>query len=68
MQRPLIVTAAGALPVILSGKNGAMEAGIAPADVVKKVNNQKVNDIRAFKTVVANIDVARVVLLDIVRQ
>ncbi|HUV40678.1 MAG TPA: hypothetical protein VMW23_02675 [Sedimentisphaerales bacterium] len=45
-----------------------MEAGIAPADVVKKVNNQKVNDIRAFKTVVANIDVARVVLLDIVRQ
>jgi hypothetical protein len=46
MQRPLIVTAVGALPVILSGKEWkgivAIGAGVMAGDVIKKVDNKPV--------------------------
>ncbi len=37
-------------------------------DVIKKVNNKEVKDIKAFKEIIKTVDVSKGVLLDIVRQ
>jgi len=46
----------------------AIEAGLQPGDVIKKVNNQAVRDIDAFKDVIVRVDPSEGVLLDVVRQ
>ena len=77
MQRPLIVTVVSALTVILSGKEWkgivAIEAGLMAGDVIKKVNNKEVKDIKVFKEIIKTVDISKVdiskgVLLVIVRQ
>ena len=62
-----------ALTVILSGKEWkgivAIEAGLMAGDVIKKVNNKEVKDIKAFKEIIKTVDISKGVLLqDIVRQ
>ena len=56
MQSPLIVTVVSALTVILSGKEwkgiAAIEAGLMAGDVIKRVNNKEVKDIKAFKEII----------------
>jgi S1-C subfamily serine protease len=72
MQSPLIVTVVSALTVILSGKEWkgivAIEAGLMAGDVIKKVNNKDVKDIKSFKEIIKKVDISKGVLLDIVRQ
>jgi len=46
----------------------AIDAGLAPGDLIKKVNNQEVKDIQSFKEIIKRVDVSKGVLLDIVRQ
>ncbi|MHC4293970.1 MAG: trypsin-like peptidase domain-containing protein [Planctomycetota bacterium] len=46
----------------------AIEAGLLPGDVIKKINNKKVKGIEQFKDVATNIDPSKGVVLDIIRQ
>jgi len=46
----------------------AIDAGLAPGDLIKKVNNQEVKDIKSFKEIIKTVDISKGVLLDIVRQ
>ncbi len=46
----------------------AIEAGLQPGDVIKKVNNRRIRDIEEFKDLIRNIDPSAGVVLDIVRQ
>ncbi len=46
----------------------AIEAGVMAGDVIRKVNNQKVDNIDAFKEVIKNVDISKGALLDILRQ
>ncbi len=62
-----------ALTVILSGKEWkgivAIEVGLMAGDVIKKINNKEVKDIKAFKEIIKTVDISKGVLLqDIVRQ
>lgn len=73
MQRPLIVTAVGALPVILSGKEWkgivAIGAGVMAGDVIKKVDNKPVLKIlNRSKEVIKNVDISEGAQLDILRK
>jgi S1-C subfamily serine protease len=43
--------------------------GLMAGDVIKKVNNKEVKDIKAFKEIIKTVDISKGVLLqDIVRQ
>ena len=61
-----------ALTVILSGKEWktivTIEMGLMAGDVIKKVDNKEVKDIKAFKEIIKTVDISKGVLLDIVRQ
>ena len=46
----------------------AIDAGLAPGDLIKKVNNHEVKDITSFKEIIRKVDISKGVLLDIVRQ
>jgi len=46
----------------------AIEAGLQPGDLIKKVNNQPVKDIVAFKEIIKKVDTSKGTVLDIVRQ
>lgn len=67
-----MVTVVSALTVILSGKEWkgvvAIEAGLMEGDVIKKVNNKEVKDIKAFKEIIKTVAISKGVLPDIVRQ
>jgi len=46
----------------------AIEGGLRPGDVIKRVNNRRIKDIKEFKDLIKNIDPSAGVVLDIVRQ
>ncbi len=46
----------------------AIEAGLLPGDLIKKVNNKEVQDIEQFKEIARKINPSKGVVLDIVRQ
>ncbi len=46
----------------------AINAGLQPGDVIKKVNNMRVKDIEAFKKIIINVDPSKGVVLDVMRQ
>ncbi|MFC1462020.1 trypsin-like peptidase domain-containing protein [Verrucomicrobiota bacterium] len=46
----------------------ALDAGIGPGDVIKRINNRKIKDIEAFKEIVKTLDISHGVLLDVVRD
>jgi len=57
----------GVFIVVVEGI-AAIDAGLAPGDLIKKVNNQEVRDIKTFKEVIKKVNVSQGVLLDVVRQ
>ncbi|MHC4487561.1 MAG: hypothetical protein ACYSW7_00065 [Planctomycetota bacterium] len=47
----------------------AIEAGLMAGDVIKKVNNKEVKDIKEFKEIIKTVDISKEVLMqDIVRD
>ncbi len=46
----------------------AINAGLQPGDIIKKVNNMRVKDIEAFKKIIINVDPSKGVVLDVMRQ
>lgn len=46
----------------------AIDAGLQPGDLIKKVNRYEIKDIRTFKEVIRRVNPAKGVVLDIVRQ
>ena len=46
----------------------AIEAGLKPGDLIKKINNHAVKDIQTFKDIIKNVDPSKGVVLDILRQ
>ena len=46
----------------------AIDAGLKPGDLIKKVNTYEIKDIRTFKEVIRKVDPSSGVVLDIIRQ
>jgi serine protease Do len=46
----------------------AIDAGLQPGDLIRKINNHEVRDIRAFKEVIKRVNPSKGIVLDIVRQ